>query len=221
MENLVRFVKENFLGSRQFRNREDLETQLGEWLYWVNQERPCAATRTIPFTRLAEEAGYLKAVPVSAEGYGLRRAAVAGRDGWVRHGGYRYSVPHAWIGPVVEVRLHRRSLILQYQGERVQHPRLPENRKYSLLPEHQKALFVKPRGAIMLQRQLLMDLDLVVERFFTGCPPDREGRMVHRRPDTWRKKDLPPLWAAYERYGTTAFVAAITRCVTANTYGSE
>jgi transposase len=213
VENLIRFIKENFLQPRQFRDRADVEAQLAGWLHWVNRERKCDATGEVPWVRLAEEAVYLKPVPAAAEGYGLLRTAVVGREGWVRSQGCGYSAPHLWIGQVVEVRRHRETVVLTYQGERVVHPRTPENGRYSLLPEHRKAYFVKPRGAVMFQRQLLMDLAPVVQRFFT--------ELVHRRPDSWREKDLPGLWAAYERVGGGAFVRAVEGCMAAGTYGGE
>jgi transposase len=213
VENLVRFVKENFLTPRQFRNREHLEEQLGVWLRWVNRERKCDATGVIPAERLAEEAGYLKPVPFGEDGYGLLRSAIVGRDGWVRFRGKRYSAPAAWLGQVVEVRVYRHAVVLCYQGERIRHPREPRNGRYSLLPEHQAPLFVKPRGAVMLKRQIMMDDAPVVEAFFT--------ELVHRRPDTWRAKDLPVLWLQREAWGPEVFVAAIASCVAAGTYGSE
>ena len=213
VENLVRFVKENFLIPRRFRNRAHLEEQLQEWLWWANQERPCDATGVIPAVRLAAEQEYLKPVPFGEDGYGITRAAVVGRDGWVRFRGKKYSAPHAWLGQVVEVRVYRHAVVLGYQGERVRHPRALPNGKYSLLPEHQAALFVKPRGAIMLQRQIMMDDAPIVETFFTA--------LVHRRPDTWRTKDLPALWALREALGPEPFVAVVAACVAAATYGSE
>ena len=83
--------------------------------------------------------------------------------------------------------------MLHHGGESVRHPRVPENGRYSLLPEQRAALFVKPRGALMAQRQILMDLCPEAERFFT--------EVVHRRPATWRRHDLPTIWALFEEVG--------------------
>ena len=213
VENLVRFVKENFLLPRRFRNREHLEEQLHSWLRWANRERKCDATGVPPAVRLAEEQEYLRPVPFGEDGYGITRSAIVGRDGWVRFRGKQYSAPSAWLGQVVEVRVYREAVVLCYQGERVRHARQPRNGKYSLLPEHQEALFVKPRGAVMAKRQILMDAAPVVEQFFT--------QLVHRRPESWREKDLPSLWRQYEAVGEAAFVAAIAGCVGRETYGSE
>lgn len=219
VENLVGFVKSSFVQPRQFRSRADLERQLGEWLLWVNHERACEATRIIPWVRLAEESAYLKPADFGEDGFGFVRSAVVRPDAFVRFRGRRYSAPDGWIGQVVEVHVYRRKVVLCYQGERIAHRRLGlpgqegEHQQYSLLPEHRPALFRKPRGAIMLKRQILMDLDPVVHRFFT--------ELVHRRPQSWREKDLPGLWSAFEQLGEAEFVALIRVCVAAETYGSE
>lgn len=84
VENLVRFVKEGFLTARHFRSRTDLERQLGEWLHYANEVRPCDATGVIPAVRLQEELPRLKPLPSLPHGYGLLYHAVARPDGRVR-----------------------------------------------------------------------------------------------------------------------------------------
>jgi transposase len=213
VENLIRFVKEGFLLARRFRNRKDLERQLAAWLHWVNQERPCDATGVIPAVRLLTEQPYLRRLPFGKEGFGLSYSVVVRPDGRARWSGYAYSAPASWIGQTVTLSLHREAVVLHYQGERVRHPRVPENGRYSLLPEHQGALFVKPRGEIMAKRQILMDLSTEAEAFFT--------ELVHRRPSTWRSQDLPRLWALYETWGARKLRTAFARCVAQGAIGAE
>lgn len=213
VENLIRFVKEGFLLARCFRDREDLERQLGEWLRFVNEERPCDATGVIPAVRLAEERAWLKPLPSGADGYGLVFSAVVRPDARVRHDGYAYSAPEGWIGQVVTVKGHREVVVLHHAGQAIRHPRVPENGKYSLLPEHRAALFVKPRGEIMAQRQILLDLGPAAESFFT--------ELVHRRPHTWRTQDLPVVWALFEEWGAARLRAAFAACVQQQTIGGE
>jgi transposase len=213
VENLIRFVKEGFLLARCFRHREDLVRQLGEWLRFVNEERPCDATGVIPAVRLAAERPRLKALPFGTDGYGLVFSAVVRTDARVRHGGYGYSTPAGWIGQVVTVKVHREQVVLHHAGAAVSHPRVPENGKYSLLPEHRAALFVKPRGEIMAKRQILLDLSPAAEAFFT--------ELVHRRPQSWRTQDLPLLWALFEEWGPARLRDAFAACVQNETIGGE
>jgi hypothetical protein len=104
-------------------------------------------------------------------------------------------------------------VLLHYQGQAVRHPRVPENGRYSLLPEHREALFVKPRGAIMAKRQIVLDACPAAAAFFTD--------LVHRRPQTWRQHDLPLVWAFYEAWGARKLNEALARCVAQGTIGGE
>lgn len=213
VESLIKFVKSAFLLARRFRHRADLLAQLAEWLHYTNHERPCDATGVIPAVRLAAERPHLRPLPFGAGGYGLAYPALVGRDARVRCRGYAYSTPAGWIGQPVLVRVHPEPVVLHYSQARVVHPRVPENGRYSLLPEHREALFVKPRGELMAKRQILMDLDPAAEAFFTA--------LVHRRPQTWRGHDLPVLWSLFEQHGGARLTAAFAHCLAQGAIGGE
>jgi transposase InsO family protein len=213
VENLIKFVKHGFLLARRFRNREDLERQLAEWLHFVNQERPCDATGVVPAVRLQEERPRLRAMPFGERGYGLVFPAVVGPDARVRRNGCEYSTSPRWIGQTITLRLHREHVVLHHDGQQIVHPRVPANGRYSLLPEHRAPLMVKPRGAIMAKRQILMDLCPEGQLFFT--------ELVHRRPDTWRDQDLPAAWALFEKLGEVEMAAALRYCVGQSAFGGE
>jgi hypothetical protein len=180
---------------------------------YLNQERPCVATGVIPALRLGEEQPYLRPLTFGADGFGLTTAAVVRRDGLVRCGGRGYSAPAAWIGQTVTVKVHREVVVLHYQEQAVRHPRHPENGRTSLLPEHREALFVKPRGAVMAKRQIVLDACPAATPFFTD--------LVHRRPESWRQTDLPIVWGLYEAWGARKLNAALARCVAQGTIGGE
>jgi transposase len=213
VENLVKFVKGAFLLARSFRHRADLLAQLGDWLQYTNQERPCDATGVIPAVRLLAERPHLRPLPFGDAGYGLAYPAKVGRDARVRCRGYAYSAPASWIGQPVVVRIHPEQVVLHSLTEQVVHPRTPANGRYSLLPQHRAALFVKPRGEIMAKRQILMDLSPVAERFFT--------ELVHRRPTSWRERDLPVLWTLFEQHGAERLGVAFAHCLAQGAIGGE
>lgn len=213
VENLVRFAKEGFFFARRFRNRADMLTQLPEWLRLVNEERRCEATGEIPAQRWEAERSRLRPLALDEEGYGLRYPAVVGPDAFANCKGYRYSTPDAWIGQAITARMHRTTVVLHYHHERVTHPRIPSNGRYSLLPEHRPALFLKPRGSVMAKRQILMDLGPEAEHFFT--------ELVHRRPATWREQDLPIAWELFEKEGEARIREAFAYCVRREAIGGE
>jgi hypothetical protein len=213
VENLVKYAKGAFFTARAFRHREDLQRQLTDWLAYVNEARPCDATGAIPWVRLAQERPWLRPLPFGPLRYGLAHSVVVGPDARVRQGGYAYSTPARWIGQTVLLRLHPAQVVLHHLGEHCTHPRRPENGRYSLLPEHRPPLFAKPRGKVMAQRQILMDLCPEGERFFT--------ELVHRRPHTWREQDLPVVWRLFEELGEERVAQALRFCVARETFGGE
>ena len=132
----------------------------------------------------------------------------------MRCGGYAYSTPTGWRGQPVTVRVHPGAggaALCRAAGRPCR--ACPTNGSYSLLPEHRAPLFVKPRGKVMAQRQILMDLCPEGERFFT--------ELVHRRPQTWREQDLPGAWALFESLGEQRMGEALRYCVAHGAIGAE
>src|SRR5947208_226506 len=70
VENLVKFVKGNFIAGRTFHDDADLAEQCTGWLSHVNTERPSDATGEAPVVRLVEEQAKFSALPATAEDYG-------------------------------------------------------------------------------------------------------------------------------------------------------
>jgi len=213
VENLVKFVKNNFFFSRRFRDRADLERQLRNWLEHVNEKRPCAATGEIPAERLVREQDKLRKIPFTRDSYGIFEMRTVGPSAEIRFDGIRYRVDPKWIGQSVEVRVYPETVKISYSGASVEHPRFPENGKCSILPDQRASLFIKPRGEVMAKRQMLMDVCLEAESFFT--------EMVHKRPMAWREVDLPKIWRLYEIHGEKWMREAFIRCVAARAYGAE
>lgn len=211
VENLVGFVKGNFFCGRQFKNREDLQGQLQEWVNQVNQERPSDATGEIPGVRLARES--LKGCDHEAASYAFKVSGVVRPTARVHYQGREYSVPAEAIGQTVTLQLQEHRVAI-YLGERrlAQHPRFPENGRSSILAEHAAELFRFRRGKPYAQRQLLLDLDPLVEPYLT--------ELVHRRPQGW-EPEVEQMYELYQRIGRTDFLAAITLATEERCFGSE
>lgn len=180
---------------------------------YVNEKRPCAATGEIPAVRLEAERDKLRELPFTQSSYGIFEMRTVGPSARVRRGGMEYGVFAEWIGQNVELRVYPDVVRISYCGKSVEHPRFPENGKYSILPEQRTLLFVKPRGEVMAKRQMLMDVCPEAEQFFT--------EMVHKRPMAWREQDLPRIWHLYETRGERWIKEAFIRCVALGAYGAE
>lgn len=211
VENLVGFVKGNFFCGRSFADGDDLKHQLQAWLKFVNEDRPCDATGEIPLARLKREP--LQTLAVDAESYAFKVTAVVRPTARVHYRGIQYSVPATSIGQSVTLHLQQQQVAI-YLGDKhlATHPRVPENGKSSVLDEHAQALFESRRGKPYAQRQLLLDLDPLVEPYLT--------QLVHRRPLTWQT-DIDATYALYQRIGHTELIAAIELAIEQRCFGSE
>jgi transposase len=93
VENLVKYVKGNFIAGRTFHDETDLAEQCSTWLQRVNTERPSDATGQPPVERLAEEQRTFGTLPATAQDYGFFDCVVVSREGLVAIETNRYSVP--------------------------------------------------------------------------------------------------------------------------------
>lgn len=211
VENLVGFVKGNFFCGRQFRDLADLRQQLEAWVNQVNRERVCDATGEIPAVRLKQEP--LKPCPYQAKTYGVIATAVVRPTARVSYQGIEYSVPSEAIGQQVTLHLQQQTVGI-YLGNRLLavHPRFPENGRSSVLPDHAEELFRWERGKPYAQRQLLLDLDPLVEPYLT--------ELVHRRPNGW-ECDINLMYQLYLQIGRVDLLAAIDLAIEQRCFGSE
>ena len=83
VENLVKYVKGNFIAGRTFYDDADLAEQYTQWLSHVNTERPSDATGQEPVMLLREEQAAFGALPATAQDYGFFDCVVVSREGLV------------------------------------------------------------------------------------------------------------------------------------------
>lgn len=205
------FVKGNFFCGRCFQDLEDLKEQLEAWVQQVNTERVCAATGEIPAVRLQQEP--LKPCPYEAKTYAFKATAVVRPTARVPYQGIEYSLPSQFIGQQVTLHLQAQRVAI-YLGNQLLaiHPRFPENGKSSVLAEHAEQLFRWQRGKPYAQRQLLLDLDSLVEPYLT--------ELVHRRPQGW-ERDVELMYQLYRQIGQTELLAAVELAIEQRCFGGE
>ena len=161
--------------------------------------------------RLVRES--LKACTHQAETYSFKVSVVVRPTARVHYRGMEYSVPAQTIGQTVTLHLQQQRVTI-YLGNRLlaEHPRFPENGKSSIQTEHAQELFRFRRGKPYAQRQLLLDLDPMVEPYLT--------QLVHRRPQGW-ESDIDQMYQLYVKIGRTDFLAAVALSTEARCFGSE
>jgi len=138
VESGVKYVKRNFIPGRVFRDLEDFNEQLQQWLAGVADLRVHGTTHQRPIDRFGEEAAALVATTGQASFLqAMVRDRVVAEDWLVSIDGNRYSVPWRLIGKTVQVTRCGGSWQIRYRGEPVaEHPVLAGRHQLSVLPEH-------------------------------------------------------------------------------------
>lgn len=138
VESGVKYVKRNFLPGRQFRDLDDFNDQLHQWLTEVADVRIHGTTHQKPIERFAEEAPVLVAT-ASQAGFldALVRERVVADDWLVAIDSNRYSVPCRLIGKTVQVVRSGGNWQIRYRGELVaEHVILTGRHQVRVCPEH-------------------------------------------------------------------------------------
>src|SRR5256714_5143027 len=215
VENLVKFVKGNFLAGRTFYDDADLAEQCSQWLRQVNTERPSDATGQPPMVLLAEEQPKFGPLPTVASDYGFFECVVVSREGLVAIETNRYSVPAHLMGRVLTARIHTSRIEVFADQELVAtHVRLPAQQHQRVIdPRHFEAAFVgKPRGRVMVYRDWLCSLSPVVMSYVHEISHKRRKEM---------KQQMLALYDLAQEIGKADFVAALELAAEQQMYGAE
>lgn len=185
VENLVKFVKHNFLPGRTFHDDRDLAEQCQQWLHQVNSERKSDATLEYPSVLLGEEQRKFGALPATASDYGFFDCVVVSREGMVAIESNRYSVPAHLVGRALTARLHRDHIDLFADAQLVaSHPRSHRHNERIITPEHFEAAFErKPRARVMVYRDWLCGLSPSATRVSARPLPETPGGYDSTNPD--------------------------------------
>ncbi len=214
VENLVKYVKGNFIAGRTFHDDMDLAEQCTGWLHHVNTERPSDATGQEPVILLGEEQSKFGALPATAQDYGFFDCVVVSREGLVAIETNRYSVPAHLIGRALTARIHATRIELFADRELVAtHVRSREQHARIITPAHFEAAFsTKPRGRVMVYRDWLCDLAPVVSSYVQALCHKRRADM---------KEQMPALYELAQEVGNADFVAALELAAEQQMYGAE
>ncbi len=168
VERPFRYVREDFFLARSFRDMDDLNGQLRQWLDGVANKRTHATTRRVVSEHFADERSHLQPLPAGPFQAVLRLDRRVTRDGMVSVGGNLYSVPDGTRGRAVEVQTLAHEVRILGKGEVVAvHPVLEGHGGRRLAAGHRVA---HPTAA----------------RLPASCAeapiPGRPGEQVARRP---------------------------------------
>lgn len=214
VENLVKFVKGNFLAGRSFHDDADLAEQCQQWLLQVNTERLSDATGELPVERLKEEQRTFGVLPSSAQDYGFFDCVVVSRESMVSIESNRYSVPVHLVGRALTARIHHDHIKLYADQELVAtHSRATGHNERVVNPAHfEEAFRTKPRARIMMYRDWLCGLSETATRYIRDLCQKRRTDMTQQ---------MTLLYDMAQQQQRTDFVAALELAAEQHMYGAE
>src|SRR3954454_18561781 len=143
------YIRQDFFLGRSFRNLDDLNGQLADWLDTVANVRLHGTTQRIVSEAFAAEKPALQPLPATPFDALLKLERRVSHDGLVSIGGNYYSVPD-WPRRIVEVHQLPDSIRVLDGGRLVAtHPVLEGRRQYRVDPAHRQggaARAPRPRG---------------------------------------------------------------------------
>lgn len=138
VESGVKYVKNNFVPLREFRDLSDANGQLMDWVMQVAGNRVHGTTRTAPLKRFVEtEQAMLRPLPDSVPECARWASAKLHGDCHVQVDKCRYSAPWRLVGQTLDVRLSETTVRIYHQHElKAIHPRLTLAGQRHTVDEH-------------------------------------------------------------------------------------
>lgn len=214
VENLVKFVKQNFLPGRSIHDDAHLAEEEARWLARVNGERESDATARTPDALLRDEQPRFGPLPTVAHDYGFFETLKVSRESLVNLDTNRYSVPVTLVGQLLTVRIHPTRVAL-YSGDTLvaTHPRQFGRHQRVVIPEHYEPVFArKPRARVMTYRDWLVQLSPQAADYVSQVCRARYAAMEH---------EMVTLYQLAQQAGVPTFLAAVELAAEAQTVGAE
>jgi transposase len=148
VERPFRYIREDFFLARVFRNLDDLNAQLRQWLDSVANVRVHATTRRVVGEAFAEERPALRPLPPAPYRTVLKLERRLSHEGMVSVGGNLYSVPDTARRRVLDVHCFVDEIRILEDGAMIaSHAPLPGRGQSRIDPAHRKAAQHSRRGA--------------------------------------------------------------------------
>ena len=118
------YLERSFLNGRDFKNRDDLKTQLQEWLTGVNDIRIHGTTRKRPIDMYLKEHPFLQVLPITHFDTSLVVHRVVNQESCIYREGYQYVVPDKYMYELCPIRITEKHMVIySTMGEQiVRHP---------------------------------------------------------------------------------------------------
>ncbi len=143
VERMVKYLKENFFVRwQQFDSLVHLNQLMLQWLAEVADARPLRRFGQTPTARFAQERPHLSSLPAGHFDTSYHDIRQAAWDGYIEVRGSRYSVPEAWCGRPVTIRITLDDELRVFGDDvLIATHQLSTGRVWQTVPEHHKPLW--------------------------------------------------------------------------------
>lgn len=177
------YLEKSFLNGREFKDVEDLKTQLHRWLIDVNDVRIHATTREKPVDRYIQEHPHLQILPAQHFDTDQMVHLVVNIESCVQWKGYQYVVPTKYMGEVCPVRITADDLVVYSPGgeQLARHPLALPGQKERYVGTHpQPKLGTGQKGGPAMAD--------VIERLEAFSPEMKDyiEQVKRHKPQSWR-----------------------------------
>jgi transposase len=210
----VRYVKQNFLAGREFRDLTDLRLQAFHWLRDVANIRIHQTTRERPIDRFERERDLLQVVPRSPYDTRICRPVLVTHQIRVKFQRNTYTVPPGYVSRILTLKAGPdRVWIYDGDQEVASHTRSYGRFRDIEEPAHVAAILeTKPRGRTDKERDKFLSLGGPAARFLEGLV--QKG---HGNPDFHISK----LLGLVAEHGSTPVLAAIEHALRYSAFGAD
>lgn len=217
VENLVKLVKNNFVGGREFLNDKDLAKRCKEWVEKINSSES-QSHKKIPKDLLKIEQEKFIPLLVNSNDYGFILTSKVNQESRIYVENNIYSVPIEYTGQSVIVRLtEERVKVYDIKGKKCiadHRRRFGKGEKEIEISHYEDVLKKKPKAKAMLYRDFLIEQDKIIQTFISNLCFRRRGVEAFG-------PDMVKMYELYKRHGKEDFLAAITLSSEWECYGSE
>lgn len=106
------YLEKSFLNGREFRDKDDLKTQLQSWLTQSNDQRVHRTTRRKPIDLYREELAFLQPLPAAQYDTSTIRYRVVNSESAIQWEGYYYMVPKGYLYETCPVRVNGKEITI-------------------------------------------------------------------------------------------------------------
>lgn len=211
VESAVKYVRNNFFPARTFRDLDDINQQVRDWLDTTANVREHKTTGQRPVDRIKRSA--LTPLPKGLPDCRETGSYLVHKDFGVRFDGNVYTVPPSMIGEYLTLKADHQSVTLYCNDKKVaSHKRCWQRHLRIEMPEHlAQAKTRKTKHHRNRQEEVFLSLGPTAQAFFDTIKGSRQSL----------KKQIESLLRLNDEYGERSLLYAMDKAMQKGLYGSD